>query len=60
MNKPFQKSPPTPKFMRENLHCRRHSFKENSQEKKAGPFSSLSTSSDQVPQTTFTSWDSLQ
>ena len=63
MNKPFQKSParPThPELMCENLHSRRHFFKENSQEQKVGPFSSLSTSSDQMPKTTFTSWDSLQ
>lgn len=52
--------PPQPKFLCENLHHRMHFFKENSQEQKVGPFSSLSTSSDQVPQTIFISWDSLQ
>ena len=68
MNKSFQKSPTAPpppahlqpEFMCENLHRRMHFFRENSQEQKVGPFSSLSASSDQVPQTTFLSWDSLQ
>lgn len=47
-----QRSPPPPSMYKKNLHCRRHFFKENSQEKRAVPFFSLSISLKRLPKTT--------
>lgn len=47
-----QRSPPPPSIYKKNLHCRRHFFKENSQEKRAVPFPSLSISLKRLPKTT--------
>lgn len=47
-----QRSPPPPSMYKKNLHCSRHFFKENSQEKRAVPFPSLSISLKRLPKTT--------